>query len=231
MQNTWSQKFYFSNHGELIFSFAEIKKNTDDIPVNLRFTAWFHVSRKYHFNMTNNLGLYSGLGIKNIGMITTEDYTGEGEQLLQGRLPVYNVKTKRRAYSLYMPLAVKLGKFDKHLYFYSGGAYELLFHYKQKNFIDGQKFKETAWFSKKTNILLPCVFAGIQFPKGLNISFKYFLKNFLNQDYTYNNVKPYKNLSSKIYLISISFQYPGKMKFFNNDEKNDEVIAKTDIVK
>jgi len=48
--------------------------------------------------------------------------------------------------------------------------------------------------------------AGIQFPYGANLKFKYYLSEFHNQDYMNGaGVKPYAGLSSHVYYFSLSF--------------------------
>ncbi|MFW5886952.1 MAG: hypothetical protein ACOCUL_04270 [Bacteroidota bacterium] len=225
------QEYYHTDQSEMIFSFGTFEKDNRDIPVNLRYTSWLHLSRHYHFNINNWLGFYSGMALRNIGIISFEDYAENELSLLPGLGPYSTIKTKRRSYSLGIPLAFKLGSFKKHVFFYGGGSYELLFHYKQKVFIEGNKYKETKWFSKKTNTFIPSVFAGIQFPKGLNFSFKWYLDNFLNQNYAYKGIKPYAGVDTQIFYVSISFQYSTSKKYKKkkkeeNTGKEKEITAK-----
>jgi hypothetical protein len=94
-----------------------------------------------------------------------------------------NTKIKRRSYSLGFPLALKIGALDKGYFIYAGGEYEWMFHYKQKQFIDGNKTKYTEWGSKRVNPWNPSVFAGVQFPGGLNLKLKYYMNDFLNTNF------------------------------------------------
>jgi len=75
-------------------------------------------------------------------------------------------KTIRRVYTLGVPLAFKLGAFDKHVYFLAGGEYELAFHYRARKWLsnsrDGTKYVDGEWFSKKSRRFVPSVFAGFQ---------------------------------------------------------------------
>jgi hypothetical protein len=73
-------------------------------------------------------------------------------------------KIKRRSYPLAVPLALKFGNMKKDQFFFAGGEYEWTFLYKQKLFIDGEKFKHREWTSDRVNAFLPSVFAGIQLP-------------------------------------------------------------------
>jgi hypothetical protein len=97
-------------------------------------------------------------------------------------------KIIRRQYTLGLPLALKLGSFGKHLYFFGGAEAELAFHFKEKYWTgefdrDGSKTKEKEWFANQTPAFLPSVFAGMQFPGGVNLKFKYYLTDFLDSDY------------------------------------------------
>jgi hypothetical protein len=194
-----AQKLYTQTSGELIFSNSQAsftKAFTDKYSGaslasnNVRFTMFFHIGQYVHYDFTNNVGVFSGLAIRNVGMITDETLpqqvaTGNGE------VPYEQYKIIRRQYTLGLPLALKIGAFDKHLYFFGGGEYELAFHFKEKYWTgtfdrSGSKTKDTEWFSSQTPTFLPSVFGGVQFPYGLNLKFKYYLTDFLNADYKGN---------------------------------------------
>ncbi len=195
--NLKSQAIYPVSSGELIFSFADIEKNGKNVPANMRFTIFINYGQYWHFDLNNNIGLYSGGAIRNVGFITDQD----------------DQKIKRRSYSLGVPLALKLGSFRDNMYVFGGAEYELLFHYKQKTFVNDSKIKKTEWFSDRTERFLPSIFGGIQFPKGLNIKFKYYLGNFLNKDFTGTdmgeNVDYADFNQTQVYYISLSFQIKG----------------------
>jgi len=105
---------YSENSGEFIFAFSDVERNYAEIPSKMRFTLFFHAGHIIHKDFTNKLGLFSGYGIRNIGIVTEENDR------------VY----KRRTYALGVPLALKIGSFKDHFYFYGGGEYALFFHYK-----------------------------------------------------------------------------------------------------
>jgi hypothetical protein len=194
LNNVKSQSVYPITSGEFIFSFADVEMNEQDVPVDMRFSLFFHYGQYWHFDVFNNLGFYTGGAIRNVGFITDED----------------NYKVKRRSYTLGVPFAVKLGSFRDGMFIYGGGEYELLFHYKQKIFTDGNKIKTKEWFSNRTNRFVPSVFAGIQFPKGINVKFKYYLDDFLNPDFkgTDNGQEvDYSDFNKmQLYYISLSKQ-------------------------
>lgn len=208
---TQAQKVYSLSSGELIFSHAEVERFHIHIPVNLRFTMFFHYGKYWHVDFGNHIGLYTGGAIRNVGFITDQE----------------NFKIKRRSYTLGVPFALKLGMFKDNLFLFAGGEYEMLFHYKQKTFIDNRKIKMTEWFSNRTNRFLPSVFAGIQFPKGFNIKFKYYLDDFLNPDFEGYDNGVYVDYGSfnitQVYYVSVSKQI--RLSDFMKNKPEQEYMA------
>jgi len=233
---TKAQKAYSESSGELIFStsqasftkaFTDQYKGAELISNNVRFTMFFHVAQYLHYDFSNNVGMFTGLGIRNIGMITDETLPqqvagGEGE------VPYAGYKIIRRQYTLGLPLAIKVGAFDKHLFLYGGGEYEMAFHFKEKYWMgtsdrSGAKTKDTEWFSSQTPTFIPSVFGGIQFPYGLNVKFKYYLTDFLNSDYKGNSNSiagaafdisdQSRYEASNIFYVSLSWQFNAGEKF------------------
>jgi hypothetical protein len=76
-----------------------------------------------------------------------------------------------------------VGSFDKHFFFFAGGEYEWMLHYKQKQFLDGNKVIFKEWNSNRVNRWIPSLFAGVQFPQGFRLKFKYYMEDFLNTDF------------------------------------------------
>ena len=202
-----SQEVYAMSSWENLFQWADIEgtpQNSTNITERLRYTLVLNVGQYWHVDFNNSLGLYSGLAIRNVGFIYDTD------------IPT---KTIRRSYNLGVPLALKLGVFDKHLYIFGGGEYELLFHYKGKrwnsNNRDGTKIKDSEWFSPKTKRFVPSLFGGIQFPRGFNIKYKYYLDHFLNSDYVGNDLNDPNNpnvnfgdyTNIQMHYISICWQF------------------------
>ena len=190
-----SQNLYREIEGESIFSFAELEQNGEKIDNIVRYTSWFHLQILWHIDFSDNFGMFSGIANRNIGYISE---------------PSDTLKYKRRSYALGIPLALKTGSFDKNFYFFAGGEMEMMYNYKQKTFINDKKEdKFNEWFSDRTNMFIPSVFAGVQFPGGWEIKFKYYLMDFMNPDFEeeINNaiVKPYDGLTSRIWYISLTY--------------------------
>ena len=204
LQPARSQEFYPISSWENLFQWADIEgtpQNNQNITERLRYTLVLNIGQYWHVDFTNFLGIYSGLAIRNVGFIYDTD------------IPT---KTIRRSYNLGVPLALKLGAFNKNFYIFGGGEYELLFHYKGKrwnsNNRDGAKTKQTEWFSPKTKRFVPSVFAGIQMPGGFNIKYKFYLEHFLNSDFTgtdFNTpgVSFADNTAIDMHYISICWQF------------------------
>lgn len=179
------KNIYMSTGGEIILSGADVNFNGTDVNTNMRFTLFFHVQQQINFDLSNNLGLYTGLAIRNVGLIMEDYYQNVGYDVDQTD-PNYNknTKVKHRSYALGFPIAIKLGSFDNNFFVYGGAEYEWMFHYKQKKFIDGEKYKFKEWTSDRVNPWIPSWFAGVQFPGGFNLKFKYYMNDFLNKDFT-----------------------------------------------
>lgn len=211
LQQTDAQAIYPVSSGEMIFSFSDVEQNGVNVPTNMRFTIFINYGQYWHFDLSNSIGLYTGGAIRNVGFITEQN----------------DIKIKRRVYTLGVPLALKLGSFKDNLYIFGGGEYEFPFHYKQKIFVDDSKIKKSQWLSERTLQFLPSVFAGIQFPKGLNLKFKYYLENFLNRDFTGNDLGvpvDYQNFNqTQLFYISVSFQLKGSKYKEEYKEKSYEV--------
>ena len=193
----------------MIFSLSDVTFNNADVNTNLRFTSFFHGQQRFNLDYGNFVGLFTGVGIRNIGLITEDLYQNVGFLDIDNTHPDWNksVKIKRRSYSVGFPLALKVGNMDK-MYLFAGGEYEYMFHYKQKLFIDGEKIKFSEWASNRVNAWIPSLFAGIQFPGGFNLKVKYYMDDFLNPGFTGidfgENVDYSTFQSSGIWYISIA---------------------------
>jgi hypothetical protein len=82
-----------------------------------------------------------------------------------------------------------------------------MINFKQKTFRDGGKYKFSSWFSKRTPALIPSAFAGMQFPAGFELKFKYYLDDFLNNKFrgndTYNDYTVFTR--TQVWYVSLSY--------------------------
>ena len=202
---------YRSSGAEMIFSGAEVSFNNIDVNANMRFTSFFHAEQMLNVDLGKYVGLFTGLGLRNIGFITEDLYQNVGFSNIDDTHADWNKETKikRRTYSLGVPLALKVGSMKKDLFFFAGGEYEWTFHYKQKLFIDGEKYKFSEWTSDRVNAFIPSVFAGVQLPKGMRVKFKYYMDDFLNPGFTgvdFGEAVDYSEFGSTgVFYVSLSF--------------------------
>jgi hypothetical protein len=160
---------------------------------NDRFTVFFNVGKYIQYDAGDHVGFYSGLAIRNVGMITDE--TLPQTVSLRNQIVSYNnYNIVKRYYLLGIPLAIKLDWFKKYeyVYFYAGGEYELILNYKEKYWTEtfhrsGPKIKSSTWFGTQTPTFLPSVFAGYRFFCGVSMKVTYYLTNFLNNGFTVAN--------------------------------------------
>ena len=232
-----AQKVYSVTSGEMIFGLSDVSFSDQflstypgaSVSTNMRWTVFFHLGQYWHLDFTNNLGLISGIGIRNVGLITDEtlpESAVPAGQVYTGNYIDY--KIIRRSYMAGIPLLVKLGSFKDHIYFYGGAEYELAFHYKEKYWTgthsrDGAKTKTTDWFGSQVPTFIPSVKGGVQLPGGFHVEFKYYLNDFLDNSYKVSQNGNQFNVSdltryktSQVYYISISWQF------------NSEYITKKD---
>jgi len=205
------KKTYWASVSELIFSAADlgnVRLYEDGVnyvqepEANLanpipRFSAFFHAAQQYHVNFARFAGIYTGLGIRNIGMINNLNDT---------------LRIKQRAYGISIPLALKLGNMENRSYLSLGAEAEYMFHYKQKVFVGegrGDKDNKTsAWFSNRLNAFNPGVFVEYNFGKSGYFRLKYYLNDFLNsskrQDFKVGGKAMYFT-SERSTLFSLTF--------------------------
>lgn len=180
-----------------LLSFGNVKEGGEGIHNVPRFTMFFNLGSNYNYDFSNNFGIFTGLNIKNIGLITKND----------------TAKLKRRVYTLGVPLGFKIGNIRDGFFVFFGGEYDLAFNYKEKLFYQGDKKKFNEWFSDRTPTFMPSVFAGFRFDPGFGIKLQYYPNNFFNKDFsqTVNGVKtfPYQDLEADMFFVTLSYNFAG----------------------
>ena len=199
-------KTYWTGGGEIIFSFANIDDNGNTSGNIMRFAPVLNIQEMYNVDFGKSFGVYTGAFLRNVGFI----YDNYKDQQ-SGDI----VKKKFRSYNIGIPFGLKIGNLKK-LFLYAGYDIAYAFNYKEKTFQNDRKDKLVSWFGDRVNPFQHGVVAGIQFPYGLNVKFKYYFSNFHNQDYMETidqvNYYPYKGLDANVWYISLSFN------LFKNDE-------------
>lgn len=170
---SFAQKNYTASSGESIFSYGMVDADSTDIKPVVRWSPVFNFQQRIHFDFSKNVGIYTGVGLRNVGLISKVTYTNV--------LSVTkDVVIKERSYSLGLPVALKIGDLENRSYFAIGGEAELMFAYKRKIIDNGTKLRFNKWFDDNVNLFNPSVFAEYHFHKGQYIRFKYYLLDFLN---------------------------------------------------
>lgn len=194
---------YVSSGGEIIFSWAVIDNNGNENGNVMRFSPVFNIQNLVNIDVNPYVGFFTGLNIHNVGFIYD--------------VPDTDIKYKYRNYTVGIPVGLKLGKLEKGFLF---GGYEIEFpiNYKEKFFENEVKEdKFNVWFSNRVPGLYHTVFGGFQLSQGASVKFKYYLTNFHNKDFTetINGIqnKPYENLNSNVFYVSLSFNVFNKDKF------------------
>lgn len=190
----------FRSGGEYIFSWGNIDGALPDADNVVRFTAFINQQMQYHIDVGKYTGSYTGLGIRNVGFIHTFGDT---------------LKIKQRAYALGLPVALKAGNMEKGVYFAAGAEMELFFHYKEKTFLHGEKKKNSEWFSDRTDLFHPSIFAEIGLGHGIYLRYRYYLTDFLRKKdvvFPGNIQLPYDNSPSRLMYISVGTIF-SKKKF------------------
>lgn len=185
-------QFYTTAGAEMIFSFATVSQNGNERDTKMRWSPVFNFGVHAHYDLNQSIGFFSGLKVRNIGFI----YQDEN-----------NKKVIQRTYNLGIPVAIKIGKMDK-FFVYGGYQFELPFHYKYKTWDSsdrsGAKTKFTNYFSDATPAVMHTIIGGIQFYKGVNIKFQWYLNNFINPDYTRNGVRINDGLDVQVFSLSLA---------------------------
>jgi hypothetical protein len=194
-------KSYFTSGGEMIFSFANIEDNGHKESSVLRWAPVFNVQSMWNSDINEHFGVFTGLAVRNVGFI----YDNYSATRMNGETAVGTYKKKFRTYNVGIPVGFKIGNLNK-MFLYAGYEIEFPFLYKEKTFDGDDKIdKITGWFSDRNEWFQHGLLVGVQFPYGLNLKFKYYFSELLNQDYAESNGnKPYAGLKANVFYFSLS---------------------------
>ncbi|MBA3647500.1 MAG: hypothetical protein H0W62_02945 [Chitinophagales bacterium] len=189
-----AQKIYTASAGETIFSLSNMQAGNDDAKPVIRFSPFLNYQQQLHFEYSNNVGFYTGLGIRNAGFINKF-----GDSL----------KVKERSYSLGVPVVFTFGNLTNGFNLGIGAEAEFMFAWKRKVFVNDSKTKYSQWFSDNVNFFNPSVLVEVKFHTGQYIRLKYYLRDFLQYQpgglFLPNNqgILPDYARSSKLFYISL----------------------------
>jgi hypothetical protein len=198
-----STKIYLSFSTEMIFSFANIDNNGNSNGNIMRWAPVFNPQTMVNIDFNKHFGLFTGLAVRNVGFIYKDPDSS------------YSVKYKYRSYNLGIPVGFKVGKMNGFMFF---GGYEIEFPfvYKEKKFVNDVKMDDKIyeWFSERVEPVQQSVMAGIQFPYGATVKFKYYFTNFLNKNYEENGVKPY-DFDANVFYFSLAWNLFANYKAYD----------------
>ena len=200
-------KTYWSTGLEMLFSFADIQQDGISKSSIIRWAPVMNVQTFFNYDVAEHFGVYSGIGVRNVGFIYDEDDA---------------TRKKYRTYNMGIPFGIKACNFDK-FFVYAGYELELPFTYKEKTFYNNQKAKLTEWFSDRVPTINHSILVGLQFPRGVNLKFKYYFTGFFNQDFvqidgaTGDPYKPYENLDVNVFFFSLGFNLFKDKKLYFTD--------------
>ncbi len=151
--------------GSLI-QFARINTTEKIVP---RYTYFFNVGVDYNRRLDNTVSIFTGIHLKNLGLIREQQTPNNGTLV---------TKIKERVYTLGAPVGVRVYSRDRKTEFKLGMDCGLALNYKRKLYngkFKTDKFNE--WFSPEASVLHYSVFAGINV-RGLSLTANYYLNNF-----------------------------------------------------
>lgn len=210
---------YFSGSGEMIFSFVTIDNQGYDQGSVMRWAPFFNLQGMFNVDIAKPFGFFTGLAIRNVG------YIYNMPDSISGKTVEY--KKKFRTYNLGIPVGIKLGNLDK-FFVFGGYEIEFPFQYKEKTFDNEEKTKFSTWFSKRVEPVQHSFFAGIQFPYGFDIKFKYYITNFHKRDFVAydednNPYKPY-DYEANVMYFSLSWNlFTNSRKAFDRETYKKEM--------
>jgi len=201
-----------------LLSFASMKENGEHMRNIPRFTLFFNIGSNFNKDFSKNFGIFTGLNLKNIGLISK---------------PTDSLKLKQRVYTVGVPLGIKIGDVTGgSFFFFAGGEIDLAINYKEKQFVDGRKVhKFNEWFSDRTPLLMPSLFAGVRVNPGFGLKVQYYPQNFFNRDFktkdkSGNAIYPYKNLEANLIFVTLGYNFSG-INYFKVKKKRHYMKMKS----
>src|SRR6187549_3096080 len=113
-----SSPVYYSVGGEMIFSFADMQDQGQEASSLMRWAPVFNFQGYINKDLSQHLGLFSGMAIRNVGYIY-DDYHDPVTDIVN--------KKKFRTYNFAIPVGLKVGNLSK-MFFYGGYEIEFPFH-------------------------------------------------------------------------------------------------------
>lgn len=211
-----ARKFYTSSGFDAaLFQTAFLRRpGRHDEFTYLRFSYFVNLGFDVNYDFDNNFGIFTGLGIKNMGFTQKES----------------DSTIKRRVYTIGAPLGLKIGNLGKRQYMILGGGIDVPFNYREKAWVSRKhKHKMNEWFSDRNEDYMTYLFVGASISRGTIVKLQYYPGNFLNQDYQQTNAdgsrsKPFYGWDTHELYLSIGFDIQGK-KHHRHEPKTDGPVV------
>jgi hypothetical protein len=194
----FSQSRFYNTYGaEMLISGANIEDHGNEASAVIRFAPVINIQSNINKDLSERFGIYGGLALRNVGY-AYDDYKDPDSEFIDQK--------KFRSYNIGIPFGIKYGNLAK-FYVFAGYEIELPFAYKEKTYRDEVKINKTiVWFSNRQQRIQHGFMVGAQLASGANITFKYYLSEFHNQDYVdADGYKPYEELKSNIFYLSVGY--------------------------
>lgn len=167
-----------------MFQMALLELGNQSSLSTLRYSLFFNTGFQLNRTVSKNLQIFSGINIKNLGLIYRSD------SLVQ----------KYRSYTIGAPIGLKIGKLNRQ-YLLLGGGVDFPFHSKVKQWKKGDrgtKIKSRKWFSDDVNSMLVYGFLGYRFKGGLTLKAFYYPTNYWSESFVPGN-------ASNIMMLTLGF--------------------------
>ena len=196
-----------------IFSTAVMERPGSDRELTTVRFSMLNIGNNFNYDFDEHFGIYTGVGIKNIGFI---EKNGDST-------------TKRRVYTVGVPLGFKLGNLQKNQYGFIGGGVDFPINYREKRFVERKdKYKFNEFFSDRTDDFMPYLFAGFSCKPGIVLKAQYYPGNFFNtgfeEDKDGMRVQPYRGYRVNLLYISLGFDIHHK----SYNKKKEEAVEAPD---
>lgn len=215
--------FEHTSYTEILFSFSQTEQNGNHIDDKLRFSPVFNLGHEFHLNITKFSGIYTGLGIRNIGYIDRPLYFAPGATTGE------KLKMKHRIYALVIPVGLKLGNMSKHSYISAGAELNIFLNYKEKVWLNDSKTKRSEWFSDRVELFNPSFFGQLTC-KGSFIKFVLYPANFIKQSNTTFagdfSLPNYPSSSANIFMVSFGANFVEKKVMKAVEDKKQVLHAR-----
>lgn len=166
-----------------------------------RFSYFMNTGADANYTLAKNFSVFTGVAIKNIGLIMKFD----------------SIKYKHRVYTLGLPIGLRLHTANHKSWVKAGLDLSWALNYKKKIFEDEKaKIKYSEWFSSRVTSFMPSAFIGVS-RSGITLSGHYYFNNFFND-------KNASNLGYKANMITLGIGLNiDKKKGISKKGKNKEI--------